>query len=236
MKKLFVAVRQGDLASVSKTLADKPTLLHCTATPPPKKDHGQSLLQVAIKSGNTAIAEYLLTLGADVNFIEDDTVPGLRQPVLLDAITAIIYSLVYRKPVSSERNFLLLLEMLAMNADLEKCNTLGFSAWQHAVHEANFLLKSIEVRIETAEKHAIPCKPEQAKRELEQAKVTIEKLLDTLVKHGANVDKKVTGDENELAFAGLSAHDVFILNLADFVDKKSEHYPIRAILQKYYPE
>lgn len=42
-------------------------MISCTAKQPPKKDHGQSPLQVSIKSGNFKIAEYLLDCGADVS-------------------------------------------------------------------------------------------------------------------------------------------------------------------------
>ena len=68
---------------------DKPELLNCVAGELPKKDHGQSLLQVAFKSGNLDIAEFLIDEKIDVNFMEaEDDDPGLRTPVLFDAITA----------------------------------------------------------------------------------------------------------------------------------------------------
>jgi len=40
------------------------------AKQPPKKDDGQSPLQVALKTGNTASADYLLDMGADVNTLD----------------------------------------------------------------------------------------------------------------------------------------------------------------------
>lgn len=49
---------------------------------------------MALKSGNLDIAEYLIDAGIDVNFMEaEDDDPGLRVPVLFDAITATIDSL-----------------------------------------------------------------------------------------------------------------------------------------------
>ena len=48
-------------------------------------------LQVALKTGNTAIANYLLDMGADVNFIEDETCcNSWRTPVLHDAINCAV--------------------------------------------------------------------------------------------------------------------------------------------------
>ncbi len=91
MKKLFQAIRQGDLAAVGALLEKKPELITCTAKQPPKKDDGQSPLQVALKCGQLAIAELLLDRNADVNFIESpDCCNEWRAPVLHDAINAAI--------------------------------------------------------------------------------------------------------------------------------------------------
>ena len=67
MKKLFTAIRKSDLETIKQIIEKKPELVNCTAKQPPKKDDGQSPLQVALKTGNTAIANYLLDHGADVN-------------------------------------------------------------------------------------------------------------------------------------------------------------------------
>ena len=91
MKKLFQAIRQGNDAAVRALLEKKPELISCTAKQPPKKDDGQSPLQVALKTGRLEIAEYLLDLGADVNFMEaEDCASGWRAPVLHDAINAAV--------------------------------------------------------------------------------------------------------------------------------------------------
>ena len=42
MKKLFTAVRKDDLETLKTVLEKKPELLHCVATPPPKKDAATS--------------------------------------------------------------------------------------------------------------------------------------------------------------------------------------------------
>ena len=73
MKKLFQAIRKGDLDEVRRLLEQKPSLVNCTAKQPPKKDDGQSPLQVAVKTHQFAIANELLNRGADVNFMEDST-------------------------------------------------------------------------------------------------------------------------------------------------------------------
>ncbi len=87
MKKLFIAIRHSDFETVKTLLEKKPELIHCTAKQPPKKDDGQSLLQVALKASSSEIVEYLLDLNADVNFMESaDCCNNWRSPVIHDAI------------------------------------------------------------------------------------------------------------------------------------------------------
>ncbi|WP_162549830.1 ankyrin repeat domain-containing protein [Hymenobacter nivis] len=59
---------------------------------PPKKDDGQSGLQVAFKAGQFAVAELLIEQGADVNFQETSAVNAWTAPVLHDAIRAALFS------------------------------------------------------------------------------------------------------------------------------------------------
>ena len=93
MKKLFTAIRASDFEMVRLIIEKKPELVNCVAKQPPKKDDGQSPLQVALKTGNTAIANYLLDMGADVNFIEDESCCNAwRTPVIHDAINCAVMS------------------------------------------------------------------------------------------------------------------------------------------------
>ena len=92
MKVLFREIRAGDVAAVTARLDKKPELLHAVATAPPAKDDGQSTLQVAIKSGNFAIARLLLDRGADVHFIDASPINRWNTPVLHDAIRATVFS------------------------------------------------------------------------------------------------------------------------------------------------
>ena len=63
MKKLFKAIRDGNIELVKQLVDNKPELANCVAKQPPKKDDGQSPLQVALKTGNVLIAEYLFGYG-----------------------------------------------------------------------------------------------------------------------------------------------------------------------------
>ena len=95
MKKLFTMIRRGDLEEVARILDKKPALIACTATAPPKKDHGQSPLMVAIKAGRPEAANLLLDYKADVNFKEQPNPYdpyGQSAPIWLDALCQCVHS------------------------------------------------------------------------------------------------------------------------------------------------
>ena len=121
MKKLFTAIRQGNLDEVKSILEKKFELVNCVSGALPKKDHGQSPLQVALKTGKYEIADYLISHGADVNFMEEeDDDPGLRAPVLFDAINATITSLCYRRIDESDIAFDYVKLLIEKGADVNK--------------------------------------------------------------------------------------------------------------------
>lgn len=142
MKKLFQAIRQGDAAAVRELLDKKPELISCTAKQPPKKDDGQSPLQVALKTNHLEIAEYLLDLGADVNFMEaEDCASGWRAPVLHDAVNAAVMNSrwnvnsqamyggikVFHTREEADRAYLILKRMLDLGADIRGVDSYGNS-------------------------------------------------------------------------------------------------------------
>ena len=92
MKKLFTSIKNKDLTNVKSILEDKPSLITAVSTGAPKKDVGQSPLQIALKSSSTEIVNYLLDKGADVNFIESEEIQTWRCPAIHDAINRAIMS------------------------------------------------------------------------------------------------------------------------------------------------
>ena len=135
-------------------LEKKPELVNCVAKKPPKKDDGQSPLQV-LKTGNTAIANYLLDMGADVNFIEDETCCNAwRTPVLHDAINCAVMScrwntddkyLGFREFSTKERSVEalgVLKKMLDMGADVKALDSYGNSGLNRFALQAKQILPS----------------------------------------------------------------------------------------------
>ena len=155
MKKLFTAIRASDLEMVRQIIEKKPGLVNCVAKKPPKKDDGQSPLQVALKTGNTAIANYLLDMGADVNFIEDETCCNAwRTPVLHDAINCAVMScrwneddknMGFREFSTKERSVEalgVLKKMLDMGADVKALDSYGNSGLNRFALQAKQILPS----------------------------------------------------------------------------------------------
>lgn len=92
MKALFVSIRKRNFDKVKKLIEKDKSLVNCVSKHPPKKDDGQSPLQICFKTGNFDIADYLIDNGADVNFIESQSVNEWKAPVLHDAIRATVFA------------------------------------------------------------------------------------------------------------------------------------------------
>lgn len=165
MKKLFQAIRKNDIDAVKQLIQKKPELVACTAKQPPKKDDGQSPLQVALKIGNLEIASFLLDAGADVNFIESETCCNQwRTPAIHDAINAAV--MCSRWNVNSESDglevfstkeradlaFEILKRMIAQRADVNAVDSYGNSCLWRLCLQARQILPSYnhaEGRVET---------------------------------------------------------------------------------------
>ncbi|MBQ2753644.1 MAG: ankyrin repeat domain-containing protein [Firmicutes bacterium] len=156
MIKTFKAIRRGDIEAVREILLAKPEEINAVAKQPPKKDDGQSLLQVALKTGQLDIAELLLDYNADVNFMEsEECCNEWRAPVLHDAIMRAVNNCRYNvKKYSSneyevcstkeraDKAFYILERMLEMGADIKAKDSYGNSTLARAVLDARQILPS----------------------------------------------------------------------------------------------
>lgn len=154
MKKLFQAIRNGYISSVKELIEKKPELVSCVAKQPPKKEDGQSTLQVALKTGQLEIAELLLDKGADVNFIEsEDCCNKWRTPVIHDAINAAVMNTrwnvdsqlygglkVFHTVDEADRSFDLLKRMIGLGADVNALDSYGNSCiWRACLQTRQIL-------------------------------------------------------------------------------------------------
>lgn len=190
MKKLFTAIRQGDMDTVKALLDKKPELISCTAKQPPKKDHGQSPLQVAIKSGHFQIAEYLLDQGADINFMESESCYDWRMPVLQDAIMAAVRSSrwninssltgfqEFNSKEKADAAFHLLERMIQMGADTHARDSYGNSCLFRAIADARQILPTYYYKEDRTSDGRIVT---------DALKQDLSRIFDLLIEHGADV-------------------------------------------------
>ena len=153
MKKLFKAIRDKNIELVKQLFINDPVLVNCTAKQPPKKDDGQSPLQVALKTGAFDIADFLIDNGADLNFMEDESCCNTwRAPVIHDAINAAVMSSRWNtnnpytgfEVYSTEENAItarkLLEKMLQLGSDINMLDSSGNSGiWRYCL-QANQIL------------------------------------------------------------------------------------------------
>jgi hypothetical protein len=157
-----------------------PEAVNEVSAPKPKKDHGQSPLQVALKTGRLEIADCLMDHGADVNFMEaQDEDPGLRAPVLFDAITCVIDSLCYEAFDISRKAVPCLERMLKEGADANKKASNGMSPIGWTVWRAKYII----------------CSPHNYPNSQEMARKQTARILDLLQEYGA--DFKARADDKE---------------------------------------
>ncbi len=220
MKKLFTVIRQGKLDEVKSIIEKKPELVNCVSGALPKKDHGQSPLQVALKTGKYEIADYLIEHGADINFMEaEDDDPGLRAPVLFDAINSTIMSLCYKRFDESEIAFGYVKKLVERGADVNKLASNGFDAINWSVSAAELLFERESV---------YPQSQEAVRKQLTR-------ILDLLIEHGADYVAWANRGHYAMPYPGRSNKSMYI---DDFVpgdetdfDKNKE---LRAFMQEYF--
>lgn len=196
MKKLFRLIRQGKTEEVAALLDKKPELISCTATPPPKKDDGQSPLMVAIKSDNPEVAHLLLDRGADVNFQDAPTQPHNESvPIWYLAVGQCFLragdTVSERSKERSREYFLLLRRLLELGMDPNRkatSDSWAINAWQFALEEyERFALRS----------YADYCQ-ELQRGHNRQLREMLKAVLDLLLAHGADIHDFAPPGENGL--------------------------------------
>ena len=155
MQKTFQLLRRGDLEGVRQILDKKPEEVNAVSGDKPKRDQGQSLLQVAIKSGHLDIADLLIDRGADLNFIEEPTeLNPYCQPVLQTAGGRAVFDCrrmikrwngqyeMYSSKEKADQSFKVFKKMLELGADISQKDSHGGTLLQNILIETKEVLPS----------------------------------------------------------------------------------------------
>jgi ankyrin repeat protein len=109
---------------------------------PPKKDDGQSGLQVSFKTGNFEVAKLLIDKGANVNFMETSEINEWTAPVLHDCIRATIFNsyTLQRDTKQFDKAFSLLELILSKKADPKSTDSYGNNCLHRALLDTRQML------------------------------------------------------------------------------------------------
>ena len=139
LKTLFNAIRKQENETVRSLLKQDSSLVNTCASAPPKKDDGQSPLQIAFKTGNFEIAALLIDMGANIHFMEESAVNEWRTPVLHDALRAAAFTARDGKIVCDDKfkqAIALVHRLLAMGADPNAVDSYGNNALLRALMDS----------------------------------------------------------------------------------------------------
>lgn len=217
MNKLFQEIRHSDLDAVRQTIAKHPKAVNEVYTgKAPKKDIGQSPLQVAIKCGEFEIIAFLLENGADPDFMEDpQQVPphSVCMPVLDDAIIGAFSALCYQQYRQSEQYRDLIGTLLEGGANPNRKTSENLLPIGVAVSWADMIL---------SRKSAYPTIQEITPKRLRE-------ILDLLIEYGADQQAWLEQD-----FWGVSNRVHYLEEAQYGADHIDIREPIRVVLQNYF--
>lgn len=152
---VFTEIVDGDEAAVRSRIEKDPKLVNAVATGSPKKYVGQSVLQVAIRTGRFGIARMLLEAGSDPAFVDAKSPTGWTKSVLHDAaVAAVMRSRWSRrtfdaqsepvwKTVEVEKHdeaYAMLVALIDAGADPTAEDSLGATPLGRAIHAAHDVL------------------------------------------------------------------------------------------------
>lgn len=142
IKAFFKAIRDNDIQTVTSLIQSNKAYVEACNFAPPKKDDGQSGLQVSFKTGNFEIALLLIENGADVNFIETSEINEWTAPVLHDCIRAVIFNAytIQKDTNAFNQGFSLLKLMLHKKADPNAIDSYGNNCLHRAFLDSRQML------------------------------------------------------------------------------------------------
>lgn len=223
MNAVFKEIRHGDIEKIRTRIAKNPAIVNEIYTgTKPKKDVGQSPLQVAIKCGQFEIIDLLIENGADVDFMEDpankpkDTSASyfMCMSVLHDAIIGVFGSLPYGQFETSAKYVRVIETLLENGADPGKETT------PHPISGNTALpLDTAVVQADSVLSRYWESTYEPDIKKYDAAKKHLFEILTFLTKYGADFD-----DWADHSKCGSETYRTALID--DFVPKEDKPYEI----------
>ena len=226
----FKEIRNGDIESIRKRInKNKNVVNEIFKGKKPLKDVGQSPLQVALKCANFDIINILLDNGADVDFIEDanQILPNtICCPILSCAIMYSMDSLLYVeyniKSYEISKSYVKIIERLLI---------LGANPNKKRFDANNFLNNITPLGLLAASGNNV-LKESRIRGNIkayELAKENVIKILDLLIKYGADVNNWLDNEK----WGDKTNRKAYLENY-ESSDSKDYNGEIRAIFQEYF--
>lgn len=224
MNVIFKEIRHGDIGKIRERIKKNPAIVNEVYTgTKPKKDIGQSPLQVAVKCGQFEIIDLLLDYGADPDFMENraeqpaDTENYYFMPmsVLHDALNGVFCSLPYGEFERAEKYIKLVETLLEKGADPNKATGLHPLLGTASLPLHTAVTKAYEVISQFAGSTY-----ELNIKKYETAKRYLFQVLDLLTKYGADFDDWADSQ----TWSGETCRVAFI---NDFIPKEDKPYRIK---------
>lgn len=193
MQKTFQLLRRGDIEGVRQILDRKPEEVNAVSGDKPKRDQGQSLLQVAIKSGHLDIADLLIDRGGDLNFIEEPTeLNPFCQPVIQTAGGRAVFDCrrmikrwngqyeMYSSKEKADQSFKVFKKMLELGADISQKDSHGGTLLQTILIETKEVLPFFSWRTkETSDNVLIT----------DELRYDLNRIYDLLIRYGVTSEE-----------------------------------------------
>lgn len=193
MQKTFQLLRRRDIEGVRQILDKKPEEVNAVSGDKPKRDQGQSLLQVAIKSGHLDIADLLIDRGADLNFIEEPTeLNPFCQPVIQTAGGRAVFDCrrmikrwngqyeMYSSKEKADQSFKVFKKMLELGADISQKDSHRGTLLQTILIETKEVLPSYYWKTkETSDNVLIT----------DELRHDLNRIYDLLIRYGVTADE-----------------------------------------------
>lgn len=224
MNAMFKEIRHGDIEKIRVRIAKNPAVVNEIFTgTKPKKDIGQSPLQVAIKCGQFEIIELLLEYNADPDFMENRTDQPADtkdyyfrpMPLLHDTIHGVFHSLPYGEFERAEKYVKLIGTLLERGANPNK------KTYPHPIsgHMASPIYTAVVSAHEVLSQFSTSTY-ELNIRKYDAAKKHLFQVLDLLIKYGADFDDWA---DNE-SWGNETCRTVF---LGDYIPKEDKPHEIK---------